>query len=222
MVLALASIFVLVGPVRKVWDGLAALPMALLVAPSTKSVGTHCIEGSRGTGEACSHVRTEALSCAVLVTMEDISKDLSGPATTACPPLCMAVVPLVAASTDTDKDTPPTTDPGADAGMGTTLAAFKEREREGQANIWATQEVVGLGSMVLVATEEEWVGLEALPMARPMLTGALNTAVLLAMEEVRRVGLLIVPRDHRADRLGDISTDCSTSRGWRHTDDGTR
>eukprot|EP00904_Undaria_pinnatifida_P003938 jgi/Undpi1/13545/HiC_scaffold_8.g03204.m1 len=119
------------------------------------------------------------------------------------------------------KDTPSTTDRGTDAGMGTTLAAFKAREREGQANICATHEVVGVGSMVLVATEEGWVGLEALPMARPMLTGALNTAVLLATEEVGRGGLQVVPGDHRADRLGDISTDCSTSRSWRHTDDGT-
>ena len=217
--LALASIFVLVGTVRGVWDGLVALLMALVAACSTEPETTPCTEGNTVRGKAChrAQVRTEGLNSAVLVTQEDVSKDLSDPATTACLPLGIALVPLVAASTDTDTGTSPA---GMDAGMGTPLESFKGGEREREANVCAAEELVGLGNMVLVATEEGWVGLEALPMARTMLTGALNTAVLPATEE-GRVGLLVVPRDDRADRLGDISTDCSTSQGWRHTEDGT-
>ena len=120
--------------------------------------------------EACRRlwVRTEALDTVVLVTTEDVPKDrLTGPVTTACLPLGMAVVPLVAASTDTDTDTPPT---DSDPDMGTTLEAFTAREGEREASVSTAEELVGLDSMVLVATEEGWAGLEALPMTRPMLT----------------------------------------------------
>eukprot|EP00904_Undaria_pinnatifida_P003591 jgi/Undpi1/13232/HiC_scaffold_8.g02894.m1 len=180
--LALASIFVLVGTVRGVWDGLVALLMALVAARSTEPETTPCTEGNTVRGKAChrAQVRTEGLNSAVFVTQEDVSKDLSGPATTACLPLGIALVPLVAASTDTDTGTSPA---GMDAGMGTPLESFKGGEREREANVCAAEELVGLGNMVLVATEEGWVGLEALPMGRPMLTGALNTAALVTTKE---------------------------------------
>ena len=137
--MGLASIYVLEGLVKRVWESSAALPMlttmdlrlsavrpgpctALLVVTSTELAATPCIWMGRARKRACrrSWVPTGALDTAVLVTAENVPMDrLSGTVATACPPLGMAVVPLVAASTDTDTATPATntdTDTGRDTG----------------------------------------------------------------------------------------------------------
>ena len=128
--MALASIFVLAGLERRVWEGLAALPVvrpmlpavdlglavvrpgpcpAVLVVPSTAT--TPCTWGRKARKKACRRpwVRTQTLEAVVLVTAEDLCKDrLTGPVTTACLTWGLVVVTLVAASTDTDTATLPT------------------------------------------------------------------------------------------------------------------
>ena len=190
MVLDTIYVLVLVGLVRRVWEGLAALHMLTAVdlrlavvhpGPCTALIVVTCTEPAatsstyqreRATRErACRHpwarVLTEVLDTAVLVTAENGSKDrLMGAGTTAClsssADLGMAVVLLVVASSDADTATPSTdTEVGREASV-------------------CTGELMGLlDKRVLVATEEEaWVGLL----------------------------VVVVPRDRRTDRPTDRST----------------
>ena len=89
--MALASIFVLAGPVREARAGLAVVPVfsvdlrlaaarpgprtALLAIPSTEPATTPCTWGKRARKEASPRpwVRTEALDTAVLFTSKDVS-----------------------------------------------------------------------------------------------------------------------------------------------------
>ena len=89
--MALASIFVLAGPVREAWAGLAAVPVfsvdlrlaaarpgrrtSILAVPPTEPATTPCTWGKRARKEASSRlwVRTEALVTAVLFTSKDVS-----------------------------------------------------------------------------------------------------------------------------------------------------
>ena len=221
--MALASIFVLAGLERRVWEGLAALPVvrpvlpavdlglavvrpgscpAVLVVPSTAT--TPCTWGGRAWKKACRRSWVRTLALVVLITAEELCKDrLTGPVTTACLPLCLVVVPVVAASTDTDTATLPT-DTGTDTATlptvtdtntailptdtdtdtatlptdtdippltdsDTTAEGWTATVKARVAGVWRGK-LVGLGKMVLVATEAGWVGLAALFVPRPVPT----------------------------------------------------
>ena len=80
----------------------------------------------------------------------------------------MVVVLLVVASTDMDTDTPPK-DRGTDAYTSAEACTARGRGREVSVH---AGELVGLGSMALVATGEAWAGPAAPPLPRPVSTTA--------------------------------------------------
>ena len=195
---AVASIIEPAGPVRGAWEALAAYPvalpmlsvdlrlgvldpgpcLALLAVPSTEPAATPCTCGKRARKRACWRpwVRMEAVDTAVLVTKEDASKDrIAGPVTTTvCLPVGMAVVPLVAASTDTGTANPLAyTDTNTDTDT-TGAEVCTARGGGAEVSVHYVVELVGLDKMVLVTAEEEWAGLAASPIPSPVSTAAVG------------------------------------------------